>query len=127
MAAAVISNTSSHIVPPLVSQRTTSRAPASAAVWIARSEYSAIVLPAVEEVLGVEDHLAAGVDHHSHAVADHGEVFVQPGANHLASLKGGGLAHERDDRGLGVHQGPQAGVVLGVGSLCGASSRTRRL
>ena len=59
-------------------------APASAAAWIVFSAYSRIGLPAVEEVLGVVDHFAAGGAQESHAVGDHRQVFFQRDAQHLA-------------------------------------------
>ena len=69
-----------------------------------------IQLPAIEEVLRVVKHLAAGLGEVAHRVGDHGEVFLARDAQHLADVKGRRLAHDRHHRRAGVEQGLHAGI-----------------
>ena len=67
----------SGMIPPLVSHRHSTDAPASCAASSVCSAYSRIGAEGVEEVLGVVDHLPAGLAHQPDGVADHREVFFQ--------------------------------------------------
>ena len=82
----VMAAISSGMLPPLVSHSTIDpsarprRRPGPSA-----SAYAEFALPAVEEVLGVVDHLAAGrAPDEPTAVADHRQVLVERDAQDLA-------------------------------------------
>ena len=69
---------------------------------------------AVEEVLGVEAHLAARRHQPGHRVLDHQQVLVERGAQYVVHLAVPGLADQGDDRRRGVEQRAQLEVVLGT-------------
>ena len=74
-------------------------------------------LPAVEEVFGVENHLAAVGRQVGDALADHRQVLVGVGAEDLGHLEERALADDGDRLGAGVEQGPQALVFRGLHAL----------
>ena len=67
---------------------------------------------AVEEVLGVVDHLAATVRHEPDRLGDHVQVLGRGGAQDLDHVEQPALAEDRDDRRLGRDQLVQVGVLL---------------
>ena len=69
---------------------------------------------AVEEVLGVEDDLAAVRLQVRDRVGDHRQVLVERRPQHGVDVEVPGLGDERDRRRLGVEQQPEPGVVLGA-------------
>ncbi len=105
------------MLPPLVSQSVTDAAPASTRRLRGQQRVFGVLLPAVVEMLGVENHLAAGSNQIGHALADHRQVLVASRPQHVGHVKGGGFAHERDEGRAGIEQGPQAGVRFDVGVL----------
>ena len=99
-------------VPPLVSQRTSVVAPASAAARSTASEYAGIVAEAVEVVLGVEDDLFARVGQVRDGVAHGLEVLLRRGPQDLLDVQ---LPALGDDAGDGRGEGGEErdrGVVL---------------
>ena len=66
---------------------------------------------AVEEVLGVVDHLFALAAQEGDAVADHGQVLFQRGLQDVHDVQGPGLAVDADGGRARLDQGPQVGVV----------------
>ena len=98
--------------PPLVSQRQTTPAPASAAATTVTQRVLAVVAPAVEEVLGVVHDALALRDEEPHRVVDHAQVLVAAHVQHLAQVQAPRLADDghvaRED--LGEH----AQVVVGL-------------
>ena len=99
------SATFSGSVPPLVSHRMTSFAPASAAARIVLAAYSGFACTAVEEMLGVVKHFASAAGQKRDRLADHVEVFFQRDAEDLGDMKIPGLADDRDDGRLGRDEG----------------------
>ena len=69
---------------------------------------------AVEEVLGVVDHLAAGLLQEPHAVGDHRQVLLELRAQRLAHVVVPGLAENRHPRRAGRQEGQQALVRRGA-------------
>ena len=111
--AATAAATSSGSAPPLVSHRTIQAAPAAAAAWMRPQGVVGVVLEAVEEMLGVVDHLAAVRRAEGDRVGDHPQVLVERDAEDLVDVQVPALADDRDDRRAGVDQGLHADVVLG--------------
>ena len=72
-----------------------------------------IGLVAVEEVLAVDQDLAALLPCRRHAVADRGEVLLVGGLERDAHVIVPRLRHEADRVGLGVEQGRKARIVRG--------------
>ena len=72
-----------------------------------------IGLVAVEEMLAVEQHLAAFGLGGLHAVADRGEVFLERGLERDAHVIVPGLGDEADRLGLGVEQRGEPRIVRG--------------
>ena len=72
-----------------------------------------IGLVAVEEMLAVEQHLAALGLGGAHAVADRGEVFLERGLERDADVIVPGLGDEADRVGLGVEQRGKPRIVRG--------------
>ncbi len=70
-------------------------------------------LVAVEKVLGVVNHLAALGGDVADGVLDHGEVFLERGAQDLGDVEGPGLAHEGEHGRLGLEQGLELRVLGG--------------
>ena len=67
---------------------------------------------AVEEVLGVEGGPPSRRHQVGDGVADHGQVLVKGGPQGLGDVQVPGLADQGDDRGLGVQQRVEVGVVV---------------
>ena len=111
---ATASATAPGSAPPLVSQSTSQSAPASAAA--ARTAMRVVVIGAVavEEVLGVEDHLAAGLLQIADRVAHHREVLFQRGAQDGLDLEIPGLGKDRHRRRRGGQQRVQVRVPFGA-------------
>ena len=76
-----------------------------------------VELPAVEEMLGVENHLASGLDQAGDALADHGQVLRAAGAQHLRGMEDRRLAHQGDHLRAGVQQGLEPLVLGGLSPL----------
>ena len=72
-----------------------------------------VVAVAVEEVLGVQEHLEAGVAEELHRVADHGHGLVERRAQRLGDVVVPRLGHDAGHRGAGLDQVAQDLVVLG--------------
>ena len=72
-----------------------------------------IGLVAVEEVLAVEQHLAALGDRGAHAVADRGEVLLERGLERDLDVIVPRLGDEADRLGLGLEQRGEPGIVRG--------------
>ena len=92
-------------MPPLVSQRMTTSAPASAAVRDGPRGVRGVGAVAVEEVLAVDEDAAALVAQVGDGVADHLQVLVERGAQgelHVAVVR---LGDERDHAGAGLAAG----------------------
>ncbi len=85
-----------------------------------------IVLPAVEEMLGVVDHFAARFAEIADRFVDHRQVFFERNAEHLGCMEGRSLADDRQRRGAAIEQGFHAGIVRPVERLCGGSCRSRK-
>ena len=99
-------------VPPLVSQRTSVVAPASAAARRSRERVGGVVAEAVEVVLGVEDHLFAGVGQIRDGVAHGLEVLLRRGPQDLLDVQ---LPALGDDAGDGRGEGGEErdrGILL---------------
>ena len=123
----IASRTCCGVLPPRVSQSTSTSAPASAAAFRHASVYAAVGAEAVEEMLGVEDHLVDALLEVGDGVADHVEVCFAADAQIVANVQVPGLADDGHDRRLGLEQLSQV-QVIGCGRIRrGASSRTRRL
>ena len=106
------------MLPPLVSQSTTSRGAGLGRGLHGLQGVVAVLLPAVEEMLGVEDHLAAGADaDRPRCRAIMARFSSQRGPQHLGDVEGRGLADQRDDGRAGIAAGPSAGVGFGLGVL----------
>ena len=71
-----------------------------------------LVLEAVEAVLGVVHHGLPVVLEEADRVADHAEVLVGLGAEHLGDMEQPRLAHDGDHRGLGIEQHADLLIVL---------------
>ncbi len=76
-----------------------------------------IVAEAVEKMLRIVKDLSAGLLAVSHRVADHAQVFLKGGAEHVADVQVPGLADNGDDGRLCVEQCLEAGVLLGPDAL----------
>ncbi len=76
-----------------------------------------VVPVAVEEVLGVVEHLAAGLPTVGHRVGDHAQVLIKGSAEDLAHVQVPRLADDGDDRRLGVEQRLEASVLGGLDAL----------
>ena len=105
-------STSCGSVPPLVSHSTTQRAPSSIGRLRAGERIVRIGLVAVEEMLAVEQHLAALGLAAAHAVADRGEVLLER-LQRDAHVIVPGLGDEADGVGLGGEQRGEARIVRG--------------
>jgi hypothetical protein len=68
-------------------------------------------LPAVEEMLGVVEHLAPALDQELNRIRDHLQILVQRHAQHFGHVEIPCLAHDRTDRRAGVQQGLHAWIV----------------
>ena len=68
-------------------------------------------LPAVEEVLGVVDHVAAHLAQVGDRLADHRQVFFERNAQHFGHVEIVRLADDRDDGRLRLDERLHAGVV----------------
>ena len=88
-----------------------------------------ILLVAVEEMLAIDHHLAAGRFRGTHAVADRGEVFLIRGLERDAHLIGRGFRDEADRIGLGFDQRRQPRIVRGraAGTARHAERREARM
>ena len=73
-----------------------------------------VELVAVEEVLGVVDHLAPGRAQERDRLFDHLQVLVERGAHHLGHVQRRSLADDGAGRGAGEQQGLQVLVVFGA-------------
>ena len=109
--AAVIAPTSAGSVPPLVSQSTTQRAPASSAGAQAVERIAGVRLPAVEEMLGVEDRLAPEPDDMRHRRRDVREVLLERHPERGPHMELVRLADQADHRRPGVDHAGQHLVV----------------
>ncbi len=86
-----------------------------------------IGLPAVEEVLGVEDHLASRPAEEGDALGDHAPGFLRRrGRSTSATWKADALPTMVIVAGAGREQGVQAVVLSRAGVPCAASCRRRR-
>ena len=70
-------------------------------------------LPAVEEMLGVEDDALALSRQPRDRVADDAQVLGERGAQHLRDVQVPGLAEDHDHPGAGLQQALEVGVVRG--------------
>ena len=86
-------------MPPLVSHRTTTSAPASAAVRTTCSGVLGVVEVAVEEVLAVDEDALALAAQVLHGVAHHREVLLQRRAQRLLDVLVVALGDQRHDHG----------------------------
>ena len=68
----------------------------------------------VEEVLGVVDHPTPLRPEVGQARLDEAQVLVERGAQHVGHVQRPGLSDDGANRGAGVQQGPDVGVVLGA-------------
>ena len=107
--------------PPLVSQRQSRSAPASAAARDALERVRRVVAEAVEEVLGVEDHLVDVALEVAHGVVDDLEVGLLRDAQIVAHVQVPGLAEDGHHRRLGAQQLVE--VVVLAGACAGAPRR----
>ena len=73
-----------------------------------------VVCVAVEEVLGVEDDLAALLGEEADRVGDHRQVLLLRRLEHVAHLDGGGFPDERHDRRLAREHGLEGRVARGL-------------
>ena len=120
----MIAVSSSVSVPPLVSHRTSVRAPGLAGRPKVVERVAAVGLVAVEEVLGVVDRLAPAVGDEADRVRDHVEVLLRRGAEDLGHVEQPRLAEDRHDRRLGRDQLAQVGVLRGrVGAMSRRAER----
>ena len=88
---------------------------------------SRIVLPTIDRVLAVVDDLAAVGLQEGDRVADHLEVLFRRAAEDLADMQGGGLAVDRDDRGVDLEEAPDLGVFGGAHALTAGRPEGRQL
>ncbi len=106
-------------MPPLVSQRMTTSAPASQAARTTAFAYSGFAWRWLHEDVGVDDGgLGAGGDR----VADHLQVFVEGGAQCEFDVAVVGLGDQGDHLGAGVEKGLDLRVLarLAAGAAGGA-------
>ena len=99
-------------IPPLVSQRTPTSAPASNAACSTAHPVVGVGGVAVEEVLAVEEHPPAVRDEEGDGVGHHRQVLLQRRPQRLADVPDVGLGDQAHDRRPGVEQGPDLQVVL---------------
>jgi hypothetical protein len=97
-------------MPPLVSHKTTQRAPASAA---ASKRVIRVGAVAVEEMLGVEHDLVDARRRVTDGIRDHLDVFVAFDAERDVDLEIPGLADDAHGLGPGRQQRGERGVVIG--------------
>ncbi len=71
-----------------------------------------VALVAVEEVLGVEQHLQTGGPQEPDRVGHHGHALVERGAQRLGDVVVPALPHDADGRHVGLHQVGQGLVVV---------------
>ena len=72
-----------------------------------------VEFPAIEEVLGVVEDLAAGALQERHRIGDHRHIFLAAHAEHLGHMEGRRLADDRDHGRAGGEQGLHAGILRG--------------
>ena len=83
-----------------------------------------ICLAAVEEVLGVVDDLPPGRSQMRDRIADHRQVLLRRGAEHLGHVEEPALAEDRGDRRLRRHQRPDVRILLGpIGTMARRAER----
>ena len=84
---------------------------------------------AVEEVLGVVNHLLALRDKIAHRVAYHAQVFLERRPQHFGYVQIPRLAEDGDDGGLGCDQQLDLRIIggVGVGAAGGAEGRHARV
>ena len=79
-----------------------------------------IGLVAVEEVLGVVDHLTPGRMEMRDRVPDHRQVLVRGGPEHVRHVEEPALPEDRRDRGLGSEQGLKVRILFHpIGAMAG--------
>ncbi len=66
---------------------------------------------AVEEMLGVVDHLFSGGFKKGDTLAYHGQILFQVGLEHVADMEVPAFAHQGDDRRLGCQQRLNIGII----------------